>query len=135
MGGLADGGAGNDQIGADLRDDPGMARIVTSGIGEDSIWVVANKLDGVPTSVTITDFQHGVDYFNLSNAVNVPYFGYEYHETLMRGLDTNFNGRLDGADQPNEFGSVAVTPGSLTITVGDGDSVTFTNVSAYDYLL
>ena len=116
--------ADKDFMQTDLGNDYGTPRLMTGGLGADTFWIIPRP-EGVATAVTITDFTNGQDRFELV------YFGFDNE----RSLDSNRDGYLDASDGRSYAGNVSVNydNNSLTLTVGDGDSVTFLNNTHVDY--
>ena len=105
---------------------------MTGGLGADIFDLQANP-EGVATPVVITDFQNGQDdlkFFQVNRNLN-------YVHVLEEELDSNHDGRLDASDGWSAAGNVSVNYGnnSLTLTVGDGDSITLLNNTHLDYLV
>ena len=99
---------------------------MTGGLGADTFWVTPRP-EGVATAVTITDFTNGQDHFELI------LFGFNNENSL----DSNRDGHLDAGDGRSAAGNVSFNAvnNSLSLTVTDGDSVTFLNNNHLDYLI
>lgn len=118
---------GDDYLYSQLGNDYGTLRLMTGGAGAD-MFDLRTNLEGVATPVVITDFHNGEDLLNLEDTSG---------SFLPYTLDRTGDGLLDATDGWSAGGNVAYNAGnnSLTVTVGDGDSVTFQNLAQVDFLI